>query len=98
MTIEKNKKAGTLIITVTGSLDSTTAPKLEADLNESFDGVTELIFDLKDLKYISSSGLRVLLSAMKIIKSKGSMTVTNVNEDIMEVFEITGFSEILTIK
>lgn len=98
MTIRINKKAGRLIMTIAGSLDTTTAPQLEAALNKSLDGVTELIFDLKELYYISSSGLRILLSALKTMNNKGSMEIRNVNEDVMEVLEITGFSEILTIR
>ena len=98
MNIKKTKQAGKLTISVTGSLDTTTAPALEAALNGALDGVTELVFDLKELEYISSAGLRILLSSMKAMNQKGSMKVINVNRDIMEIFEMTGFSEVLTIK
>ena len=98
MNIKKTKQAGKLTISVTGSLDTTTAPALEAALNDALDGVTELVFDLKELEYISSAGLRILLSSMKAMNQKGSMKVINVNRDIMEIFEMTGFSEVLTIK
>ena len=98
MNIKKTKQAGKLTISVTGSLDTTTAPALEAALNGALDGVTELVFDLKELEYISSAGLRILLSSMKTMNQRGSMKVINVNRDIMEIFEMTGFSEVLTIK
>ncbi len=98
MTIESKKDAGKLTLAVTGRLDTSTAPKLEKTLKYSYDGVTELVFDLKELEYISSAGLRVLLSAQKTMNKQGSMKVTNVCEEIMEIFEITGFSDILTIE
>ena len=98
MTIERKKDAGKLTLAVTGRLDTSTAPELEKTLKDSYDGVTELVFDLKELEYISSAGLRVLLSAQKTMNKQGSMKVTNVCEEIMEIFEITGFSDILTIE
>ena len=88
----------TLKISPKGRLDTTTAPQLEGVLQESLDGVTELILDFADLKYISSAGLRVLLSAQKTMNKQGSMKICHVSSDIMEVFEITGFSDILTIE
>lgn len=97
MNIKKTKQAGKLIISVAGSLDTSTAPALEAALNGAFDSVTELIFDLKELEYISSAGLRILLSSMKTMNQRGSMKIINVSRNIMEVFDMTGFSEILTI-
>ena len=97
MTIESKKDAGKLTLAITGRLDTSTAPKLEETLKESYDGVTELVFDLKKLEYISSAGLRVLLSAQKTMNRQGSMKVINVGEEIMEIFEITGFTDILNI-
>ena len=97
MTIESKKDAGKLTLTITGRLDTSTAPKLEETLKGSYDGVTELVFDLQKLEYISSAGLRVLLSAQKTMNKQGSMKVINVCEEIMEIFEITGFTDILNI-
>ncbi|MBQ8135273.1 MAG: STAS domain-containing protein [Clostridia bacterium] len=97
MTIESKKDAGKLTLTITGRLDTSTAPKLEEELKASYDGVTELVFDLAKLEYISSAGLRVLLSAQKTMNKQGSMKVINVGEEIMEIFEITGFTDILNI-
>lgn len=97
MTIESKKDAGKLTLTITGRLDTSTAPKLEEELKASYDGVTELVFDLAKLEYISSEGLRVLLSAQKTMNKQGSMKVINVGEEIMEIFEITGFTDILNI-
>ena len=97
MTITKNASDGTLYITLEGRLDTNTAPQLEAELKASLSGVTELDLDFSGLEYISSAGLRVLLAAQKTMSRQGKMTIRNVNETIMEVFEITGFVEILTI-
>ena len=82
---------------MSGRLDTTTAPQLDGEIKESVDGVTELIFDLEDLEYISSAGLRVLLASQKTMNKQGEMKVTAVSEPVMEIFEVTGFSEILTI-
>ena len=98
MTIDKVQNGTELTVRVSGRLDTTTAPQLEEDLKASFDGVETLVMDLSDLEYISSAGLRVLLSAQKVMSRQGSMTVTGVNDTIMEIFEVTGFSDILTIK
>ena len=98
MNITKNRSGNALNITIEGRIDTTTAPQLETELQGSLDGVTELNFDLKKLDYISSAGLRVLLSAQKVMNRQGSMTVCNVGPTIMEIFEVTGFSDILTIK
>ena len=98
MTIYKDLKGNTLTLTVEGRLDTVTAPILEAQLKESTDGVTELIFDFSALQYISSAGLRVMLAAQKLMNKQGSMIIRNVCETVMEVFEITGFSEILSIE
>ncbi len=97
MTIESKKDAGRLTLAVTGRLDTSTAPGLEEALKESYDGVTELVFDLQKLEYISSAGLRVLLSSQKTMNKQGSMKVINAREEIMEIFEITGFTDILNI-
>ena len=97
MNIKKTQNAATMIIALEGRLDTTTAPKLEAELKDALDGVTELIFDFEKLDYISSAGLRVLLAAHKRMLKQGEMKVIHVGEMIMEIFEVTGFSDILTI-
>lgn len=93
-TIE-NEKA---FFALSGRLDTTTAPELENELKASLDGVNELTLDFAGLEYISSAGLRVLLSTQKIMNMQGKMLVRNVSETIMEIFEITGFTDILTIE
>ena len=98
MTIEIKKNADELVLEITGRLDTTTAPALEKTINENLEGVKTLILDLKSLEYISSAGLRVLLSAQKKMQQIGAMKVINVCEEVMEVFEITGFADILTIE
>ena len=98
MTITKKQDGDKLTIALEGRLDTTTAPQLEAELRTAVDGVTELEFDLKDLAYISSAGLRVLLSAQKVMNKQGSMVIHNANEDIMDIFDVTGFVDILTIE
>ena len=98
MTIETKVQGTELELTVSGRLDTTTAPQLEAELKRSVDGVTSLVFDFSELEYLSSAGLRVLLAAQKIMNRQGTMVIRHVNETIMEVFEITGFSEILTVE
>ncbi len=98
MTIDKKEQGSALQIAVSGRLDTTTAPQLEAELKRSLDGITELDLDFSGLEYLSSAGLRVLLAAQKVMNQQGKMTIRHVNETIMEVFEITGFSEILTIE
>ena len=98
MTINKNKNGTALTLTVEGRLDTITAPELEAVLKEELDGVEELTFDFSSLDYISSAGLRVLLSAQKRMNAQGTMKVTGVSEIIMEIFEVTGFTDILTIE
>ena len=98
MTINKNAEGSKLTLALEGRLDSTTAPELQSVIKESVDGIEELTIDMTDLEYVSSAGLRVLISAHKAMRSKGGMTVTNVNEIVMEVFEITGFAEILNIQ
>ena len=98
MNITKTTNGNELAIALEGRLDTTTSPKLEAELKQSITGVTGLTIDMAALDYISSSGLRVLLSAQKVMNKQGSMVIKNVNETIMEVFEITGFVDILTIE
>ncbi len=98
MTIEKSQEGSRLNITLEGRLDTTAAPRLEAELKRSVSDIEELIFDFEKLEYISSAGLRVLLSAQKVMNKQGSMTVKNVNDVVMEVFEVTGFVDILTIE
>ena len=98
MEIKKSLDEKKLIISLLGRLDTTTAPLLEAELKTSLNDVEELVFDLKELEYISSAGLRVLLAAQKVMNKQGSMKIINVIAEIMEVFEITGFTDILTIE
>ncbi|MBQ6425230.1 MAG: STAS domain-containing protein [Clostridia bacterium] len=98
MEITKKKDGGALKIALEGRLDTSTAPSLEETLSKELSGVTDLEFDFAKLEYISSAGLRVLLSTQKIMKNQGTMKVKNVCPEIMEVFDITGFSEILTIE
>jgi anti-sigma B factor antagonist len=98
MTINKNQNGNELTISLEGRLDTTTAPQLDDDLKTSLGGVENLIFDFSNLEYISSAGLRVLLSAQKVMNKQGSMVVKNVSEEINEIFEVTGFIDILTIE
>ena len=98
MTITKDQNGPHLDLALEGRLDTTTAPQLEAELKQSVNGVTELALDFSKLEYLSSAGLRVLLSAQKVMNKQGSMVIKNVNETIQEIFEVTGFSDILTIE
>lgn len=98
MKIEKITNGKELTINVEGRLDTVTAPELEKEVKESVQGVEVLVFDLAGLDYISSAGLRVVLSAQKIMNAQGKMIVKNVNEAVMEIFEITGFTDVLTIE
>lgn len=98
MIITTNQEGAKRVIALEGRLDTTTSPQLEAELKKGLDGVTELVFDFQKLEYISSAGLRVLLYAQKVMNRQGRMVVTGVNETVNEVFEITGFCDILTIK
>ncbi|MDO5146516.1 MAG: STAS domain-containing protein [Eubacteriales bacterium] len=97
MNILKEVDGSKCTISLEGRVDTTTAPKLEAELKHSVAGIKELIIDLDKLEYISSAGLRVFLSAQKVMKKQGTMTIKNVNETIMEIFEVTGFVDILNI-
>ena len=98
MTITKNQDGATLTVALEGRLDTTTAPDLEGELATSLEGITELYFDFQGLEYISSAGLRVLLGTQKTMNKQGSMVIRNANSDICEVFEITGFADILTLE
>jgi anti-sigma B factor antagonist len=98
LNISKESNATSLVVTLEGRLDTTTAPDLEKELKDSLDDVTELIMDFEKLEYISSAGLRVLLSAQKIMSRQGEMKLIHVSDTIMEIFEVTGFADILTIE
>lgn len=98
MTINKETNETKMLLSLEGRLDTTTAPELEAELKQSLGDTKELEFDFSKLEYISSAGLRVLLAAQKVMNKQGSMVIKNVNSVIMEVFEVTGFSDILTIE
>ena len=98
MTITKTLNGTALEIALEGRLDTMTAPELEAELSKSMADAESLTLDFSKLDYISSAGLRVLLSAHKVMSSKGGMKVTHVNEIVQEVFEVTGFADILTIE
>lgn len=98
MIIQKTVNGTTLAVQLEGRLDTTTSPKLEEELRGSVDGMTSLAIDFEKLEYISSAGLRVLLSMQKIMNKQGEMLLKNVSETIMEVFEVTGFSDILSIE
>ncbi len=98
MEINKHSNGSELTFTVSGRLDTVTAPTLENEIKQSIDGVTVLCFDFAELDYISSAGLRVLLSTQKIMNKQGKMVIKNVNESIMEIFDVTGFVDLLTIE
>lgn len=97
MTINKKQDGENLCIALEGRLDTSTAPELEAAVS-NLDGIKNLEFDFEKLEYVSSAGLRVLLATQKVMNSQGGMKITHVNETIMEVFEITGFADILSIE
>ena len=98
MTIEKKINGDTVTLIVSGRLDTQTAPELEKELDAVLAGIKELTFDMTNLEYVSSAGLRVILKAQKAMNAQGSMKLTGVNDSIMEVFDITGFLDILTIE
>jgi len=98
MDIEKIIEGTAMKLTLKGRLDTVTAPDLEEFISIGLDGITELTMDFEELEYISSAGLRVLLTAHNTMSEQGSMTVTNVNEEILEIFEITGFDDFLNIE
>lgn len=95
MNISKSLNDSVLTVSLEGRLDTTTSPMLESELNDSYEGITELILDFAALEYISSAGLRVILSAHKM--TKGMLKIINVNDSVREIFDITGFSDILNI-
>ena len=97
MEIRKTTEGTSLRLSLEGRLDTTTAPQLEADFKQSLDGITQLELDFDKLEYLSSAGLRVILAAQKTMNRQGKMVIRHVNETIMEVFEVTGFLDILTI-
>ena len=98
MNVSKKAEGTKLTIVISGRVDTTTAPELENEIKSSYEGITDLVLDFAEVKYISSAGLRVLLSAQKVMAKQGSMKLINVSSDIMEIFEVTGFSDILTIE
>ena len=98
MTIEKKINGESVTLIVSGRLDTQTAPELENELDTVLSCLKELTFDMTNLEYVSSAGLRVILKAQKAMNMQGSMKLTGVNDSIMEVFDITGFLDILTIE
>ncbi|MBO4395760.1 MAG: STAS domain-containing protein [Eubacterium sp.] len=98
MTINKNKNGDELVYSLEGTLDTTTAPDLQKDLDESMGDVRSIVFDFTDITYISSAGLRVLLHAHKFMNNKGGVKIININDIVQEVFEVTGFIDILNIE
>lgn len=98
LNIDKKLEDGKLYVALEGRLDTITSPELESQISESIDGVKELTLDFDKLEYISSSGLRVLLAEQKVMNRQGSMKITNVNDTIKEIFDVTGFTDILTIE
>lgn len=98
MQIDQLKEGTTLNMKVSGRLDTMTAPQLENEITGHLDGITEFIMDFSDLEYISSAGLRVLLVTTKMMKGKGRFVIRNINETVREIFEVTGFSDILTVE
>ena len=98
LNITKNSNGSELKLILEGRLDTATAPQLEATLNSALAGVTSLKFDLEKLDYISSAGLRVLLSSQKTMNKQGSMVISNVSTEVKEIFDVTGFTDILTIE
>ena len=98
MNIKKKKTGSTLTVSVNGRIDTATAPEFDADVTQNLDGITNLILDFKDVNYVSSAGLRVLLSLQKKMMVAGEMKLIHVNEAVSDVFEVTGFDEILTFE
>ena len=98
LNVNKTVENGKAVLTAAGRLDTVTAPELESAVKEILPGLTDLTIDLKELEYISSAGLRVLLSAQKAMNAQGTMRVVNVNDTVMEIFDVTGFADILTIE
>ncbi|MCR5676282.1 MAG: STAS domain-containing protein [Lachnospiraceae bacterium] len=98
LNITNSVKEEELTVALEGRLDTTTAPQLEDSLHASLEGTEKLVFDLEKLQYISSAGLRVLLSAQKMMNKKSGMVIRNASDEVREIFEVTGFSDILTIE
>jgi anti-sigma B factor antagonist len=98
MKVTMNRNGNELIVSLEGRLDTLTSPELEEQLEPALDGVEKLVFDLAELKYISSAGLRVLLTAMQVMEEQGEMIVKNVTSEVMEIFEVTGFIDDLNIE
>ncbi len=98
MTINKIKENDSLKIALEGRLDTLTAPKLDAEIQGALDGIKSLVFDFEKLAYISSAGLRILLSAQKVMNKQGTMVIKNAGPEIREIFDVTGFSDILTLE
>ena len=98
LNITKKAENNTLTVALEGRLDTTTAPQLEGEMKDSLEGVSELTLDFEKLEYISSAGLRVLLATQKVMNKQGSMKIIHVGEAITEIFEVTGFSDILTVE
>jgi anti-sigma B factor antagonist len=98
MTIQKKKEGAALTVELDGRLDTMTSPQLETELRTSLDGITDLTLDITKLTYISSAGLRVLLSAQKVMNRQGAMTIRGASAEIMDIFDVTGFSDILNIE
>ena len=97
MKIENSKNETALVLKVIGRLDTTTAPELESELNKSLEGITDLTFDFSELEYISSAGLRVLLIAIKKMNAQGTLVIKGANELVKEVFEVTGFLDLMNV-
>ena len=98
MTIEKTATGTTAVLKIIGRLDTSTAPELESTIDTCSANINELVLDCSELEYVSSAGLRVILKAQKLMNAQGNMKLIHVNETIMEVFDITGFADILTIE
>ena len=98
MDVSLSRENGVLTLSVSGRVDTTTAPELEKVIFDNIEGVSELILDLKDMPYTSSAGLRVILKAQKAMQQQGKLVIKNVQSDVMEIFEITGFADILDIE
>ena len=98
LNINQKKEGSSLTMTLEGRLDTTTAPMLESELKTALEGVEALHLDMENLQYISSAGLRVLLSTQKVMNKQGSMVLHNVSDDVRDIFDVTGFSDILTIE
>lgn len=98
MNIKKKTNESEMIMYISGRMDTSTAPQFEVEIKSSLDGISKLVLDFENLEYVSSAGLRVILAAQKIMNKQGEMIIKNVSEVVYEVFEITGFVDILTIE